>query len=274
MAQVQEVKLLSKTQIQNTLKNLCNCLEIPYPLKKLSEGKPVFSAETIQKYKLPKITKFAENYTLYEGTSKKNNENLDMFFIVIETNKFDKQNLMACIYYWHMIESKVKSIQPPTIKPTADDPEAFETVVPLSRPQVYICPAFVVTETMLKQHIPINLLPCLYRFAPLTEMYPLIGSANGIGGFTYDYDRTPYKPLYNKREYPIVFDSDPIVKILNAMPGELIQCKRIIFEASPYVETHIRVVQEIKNTINNIKPSGICYGTSNILASEPIDEEQ
>lgn len=213
----------------------------------------MFSAENIKKYDLPKITKFAEYYTLYEGVT---GDGLTMFFIVIETNKFDKQNLIAVSFYWHFIQDKVVKVQAPSIE--ADGTIKTSNV----RPQVYICPAFVVTDAMMRQHIPTDLLPCYYRFAPLTEMYPLIGSANGIGGLTFNYVRRPYEKLYDGREYPIVYDNDPIVKIMNAMPGELITCDRIIFEAHPYQEKHTRVVVATNSTVDTITASGLCYGTS------------
>ena len=104
-------------------------------------------------------------------------------------------------------------------------------------------------------------MPCLYRFVSLAEMYPMIGSKEGIFGLTYDYKIVPYEVAYNGRAYPIIFDYDVIVKILNAIPGDIICCKRVLNEGSPYGEYYIRKVTSTASDINIINPSGICYGS-------------
>lgn len=238
MSQAQETKCLSKKQIETTLKNWFDILGITkYEI--LSQGKPVFSKENEEKWKLQHITKFADNYTLYRGDG---NEVGPMFFIIIETNKFDKLNISACSWYYHIFENEIKN-----------DPK-------YKRPQVYICPAFVVTDTMLL-HVPINVLPCLYRFVSLCELYPMIGSSEGLYGLSYDYTLIKDSAMpYNGRSYSIIYDRDPIVKILNALPGDVIQYKRVLSEGSPYGEYYRREVVSTTNDINIISPSGICMG--------------
>lgn len=243
MSQAQEVRCLNKEQIDTTLKNLCGIMSLTN-LKKIFEGKPVFSKELEQKYKLAHITKFADNYTVYEAQHT-GSDKYFMYFIILEATKFDKLNVTACSWFYHLFENNI-------------DMHGHN-----GRPQVYISPAYVVTETMFL-HIPMNILPCLYRFASLTEMYPMIGSKNGLYGLSYDYKIIPYEDLYNGRSYSLIFDSDVIVKILNAVVGDLICCKRILCEGSPYGEYYLRQVAATASDANIIDPSGICDGTKGI----------
>lgn len=244
MTQAQEIKCLNKEQIDITMNNLCRVLNLKN-LKTLFTGKPIFSKENEEKYGLIHITKFADNYILYEAefndklTSPEKNY---MYFIILEADKFDKLNITACSWFYHMFEDRINK-------------QGIN-----NRPQVYICPAYVITDTMFL-HIPTNIMPCLYRFVSLAEMYPMIGSKEGIFGLTYDYKIVPYEVAYNGRAYPIIFDYDVIVKILNAIPGDIICCKRVLNEGSPYGEYYIRKVTSTASDINIINPSGICYGS-------------
>lgn len=255
MSQLQETRCLTKEQIQTTLLNWFSILGVKSH-EKLFEGKPNFSKENIDKYNLPHITKFANNYVLYKCTAgelpkyidKSEAEDLQeeiitqpktLYIITIETNKFDKLNISACIWFYHMFEKELDR--------------------KLERPQVFICPTFVITDAMTL-HIPINVLPCLYRFVSLCEMYPMIGSKNGLFGLTFDYKLIKYKPPCNGRKYSIVYDYDVMTKVLNALPGDIIECKRVLFEGTPYGEYYRREVINTANDINIISPSGICYG--------------
>jgi hypothetical protein len=240
MSQSQEIKCLNKSQIETTMKNLCNILNLTTP-KSAYSGKPVFSKQYEEKYNLPHITKFADNYTLYEAEGKNDDGKYNMYFIVLEATKFDKLNISACCWFYHLFEDKINKRG---IK---------------GRPQVYICPAYVITDTMFL-HVPTNIIPCLYRFVSLAEMYPMIGSKGGMYGMTYDYKIIPYEPVYNGRIYPVIFDYDVMVKILNAVNGDLICCKRILNEGSPYGEYYIRRVTSTATDVNIIDPSGICDG--------------
>lgn len=234
MSQAQEVICLTTEQIDTVINNMFTILKLSNK-KEIFRGKPVFSRENEEKYKLPHITKFANNYVVYEG---KLESDAYMYIITIEADKFDKLNISACSWFYHLFEQNI-------------DKSSL-------RPQVYICPAFVVTDTMLL-HLPLNVIPCAYRFMSLAEAYPLIGSKNHLYGLTFDYKIVPYEESYNKRKYPIIFNSDIIVKILNALDGELIMCRRIMYDTSPYGEYTIRQVQSTMTDINVIDLSGICY---------------
>lgn len=239
MSQIQEVICLTHDQITTVLNNLFSILELT-DMKTIFTGKPVFSRENEEKYKLQHITKFADNYTVYEGirTSQASDAGTHMYFIVIEATKFDKLNISACSWFYHLFENNINTKS--------------------KRPQVYICPAFVVTDSMML-HLPVNIIPCLYRFLSLTEAYPMIGSKNNMFGMTYDYKVIPNTPCYNNRSYPVIYDSDVIVKILNAMTGDLIVCKRVMYDGSPYGEYCIREVHPTKSDIHAIGMNGISY---------------
>lgn len=236
MSQLQEVICLTREQISTVLNNLFSILQLT-DMKTIFTGKPVFSRENEEKYHLQHITKFADNYAVYEGV-KTDDSKRKMYFIVIEATKFDKLNISACSWFYHLFEKNVD--------------------LKAKRPQVYMCPAFVVTESMML-HLPINVIPCPYRFLSLTEAYPMIGSRNSTFGMTYDYKIIPNEPYYNKRAYPVIYDSDVMVKVLNALAGDLIVCKRVMYDGSPYGEYTIREVYPTKSDINTIGMNGLCY---------------
>lgn len=257
MSQLQETRQLTSSQIETIMQNWFKVLNVKSH-KVLASGKPVFSKENEQKWNLPHITKFANNYTLYrcecneslstcDDVSKKNDsarptKSDPLFFIVLETDKFDKLNISACIWYYHLFEDELDNKR--------------------KRPQVFICPAFVVTDAML-QHVPINVLPCLYRFVSLCDLYPMLGSKNGLFGMSYDYKiigSSKDIESCNGRVYPVVFDYDPMARALNALPGDIIEYKRILFEAHPYAEINRREVTSTMSGVNVIAPSGICFG--------------
>ncbi len=252
MSQLQETRCLTPEQIKTTLTNWFKILHVN-SYEVLSEGKPVFSKENEEKWKLPHITKFADRYTLYRCVTEVPKPHDDykevqqpkvLFIITLETNKFDKLNISACIWYYHLFEKELDHT--------------------LERPQVFICPTFVVTDTMTL-HVPTNVFPCLYRFISLCEMYPMIGSRTGMFGMTWDYKNVVNKDGNkivpdNGREYSTIYSFDLIVKVLNALPHDIIQCKSVRNEGTAYGQYDRREVIDTTNDINIISPSGICDG--------------
>lgn len=224
MAQSIETHCLTKKQIETVLTNFCNIHHLVNRTL-IYHGKPVFSKANEEKYNLVHITKFANDYMLYEATFESPSPfaGHKMYMIIVESTKFDKLHINACSWFYHLFEHNI-------------NPNGID-----GHPQVYLMPAFVITETMMKR-VSSNVLPCLYRFVSLTDMYPMIGSSNGLYGMTFDYEIIPDEELYNGRVYPVIFDSDVIVKILNAKVGDLIRCRRVMFEGSPYGEYYIRRV--------------------------------
>ena len=244
MAQSEETRCLTKEQIKTTMTNYAKVNNLK-DVKILEQGKPTFSKETEAKYNMPHITMFADNYTLYQSTATDpiTQKPYNLFIIVIEATKFNKLFISASIYYYRKhIEGHINV-------------NGFN-----GRPQVILAPAFRVTDQMTT-HIPINILPCLYRFVSIVDFYPMIGSRNGLFGLSRDYEVIPYEPLYNGRDYPIIYDYDPIAKLLNALPNDIIKAKICRAEGfSVYDEWYFRKVVSTNNDVDVIAPSGICEG--------------
>ena len=254
MAQAEETRCLSKEQIKTTMDNYVKVNKLKN-VKIIDQGKPVFSRENEAKYNMPHITMFADNYTVYStvATDPRTNKEYNLFIIVIEATKFNKLFVSATIYYYRKhIEANI-------------DPNGFN-----GRPQVILAPAFRVTDQMTS-HIPINILPCLYRFVSIVEFYPMIGSKNGLFGLSREYEILPYTPMYNGRDYPVIFDYDPMAKLLNALPGDIVKAKICRSEGfSVYDEWYFRKVESTNNDVGVIAPSGICEGnkSTNVTSTD------
>lgn len=236
MAQIRETRCLTEKQINTVLDHWWTVLGLTSH-KKLYDGKPVFSAENEKKWNLPHLTKFADHYMLWEC---KGDSDITFYFIILEATRFDKVNIQACIWFSHYFEDTVYQTQ---------------TV----RPEVFICPAYVITDAMLI-HVPVNILPCMYRFVPLPVIYPMLGGRNSIFSMTYDYILIDPSDVDNPKKYSLILDSDVAVKILNAIPGDIIQCKRVLFEVSPYGEFYRRIVTSTVTDVSEMAKSGICQG--------------
>lgn len=245
MSQAREVICLTKDQITTTLTNLCSILELNN-LKSIFNGKPSYNKEIEQKYNLKHITKFASNYSVYEARGKDDNKkDYTMYFITLEANNVDKQNILACEWFYHLFSDNI----------------SVDGVLLHGRraPQVYICPAYVISETLLSQ-FPTDVLPCLYRFATLTDMYPQIGSKNDIYGMVYNYKINNTRSRYMDKDFPSIDDGDVMIKILNAVPGDLIDAERLMNEVSVYRESTTRMVINNEMEINVMPASGLCDG--------------
>lgn len=252
MSQLLKVHCLTEEQVTVTLNNLCKIRGLDEP-KLISKSKPKYSQEMCKKYNIPFITKFAEKYHSYLATRNgKDNPETNEGFIVIFADKVDVYFLTACaaLYIEHFYD-KVKK-----------DAHA---------PHFTILPAFTVSES-LKSHYKRDILPdCNYRIFSLAELYPMIGSTTHQYKLTYNYEKHPYEPAFNGQEYVKIYDNDPIVKMLNAMPGDIITCNALAFDDSISSQTFIRQVEPSIPNIHRIHPSGVCvrYGQN-----VPIDEQK
>jgi len=226
---------LNKDQIQTTLTNLFAALDLENLTKLNDETHPSFSDDNIKKHKLPHINKFAKNYLLYRLEKKVDKS--PMFFFVIEADKFDILHFRACVGWWYMIKHEIGNSH---------------------HPQIYVCSNFMFTPLM-KAHIPINIFPCLYRVISLCEVYPRIGSKTNLFGLSFDMKIVD--EIIHDRELPLILDSDVDVKILNALPGDVIRCRRIFLEEFPYGEYYFRKVKSTSTNIAAMLPSGLCFGT-------------
>ena len=70
--------------------------------EKIFEGKPNFSKEIVDKYKYKLYTKFADNYVIYKCISLEDNH-VEIFF-TIETDHYDKQNILALVGFEHIVK--------------------------------------------------------------------------------------------------------------------------------------------------------------------------
>ncbi|MDR2415085.1 MAG: hypothetical protein LBD75_00245 [Candidatus Peribacteria bacterium] len=231
--------MLDKKQIEVILKNWFEVLDLTDRKLLKSEAKPSFTSDIIKKYNIPHITKFAEWYTLHELTHKKTKEKY--YFFIVEDSKFEKLHLHAIMAYWNLISGNI---------------------VKSRKPHVFVCVNYLVDVT----HIPINLLPCLYRFVSLCELQPRLGSENAIKGFIYnvkavdpkDFKLCPH--MYTGK----ILSSDVDVKMCNGIPGDVIIGKRILFEGSPYSEIFYRTVESVKASVIGMDLSGISPGVQEI----------
>jgi hypothetical protein len=235
--QAQSVVCLSKEQIKLTLNNWMDVLNLSNPKIIKSEHNPEFSQETMQKYGLPHITKFADWYQLIraEDANKK-----PYFFFVIEATRFDKLFLSAIIGYWHLIKEEVEA-----------------SVDPEGRPHIFVCPAYVVTESMMI-HTPISLIPHMYRFVSLCEIYPRLGSEKPFG-FVSELQLLPKSTKARTGyEFAEIYDNDVDVIIVNGLPGEVLKCRRVLFEGVPYSEFYYRRIISTVSNIKGMNQNGIC----------------
>ena len=242
MSQAIEIQCLSEDQALRTVENLCKVRGLDKP-KIISKEKPSFSKDIVQKYNLNVITKFADKYiTLLATKNGKNDKSTNEVFVLVFANQMDKFyfNAVSSLYY--------------TVFKDLVDPKA-------KRPHITILAAFVVTEAMAT-HYNYDIIPCNYRIFSLCDIYPMIGSKNKLWKLSYDYELHEFEPAYNKKEYISIYDFDPISKILNAIDGDLILCKRLILDVNVYSDVQIRRVKSIINNIKSIPPSGICYNYS------------
>jgi hypothetical protein len=245
MSQAREVVCLDKQQIKATIEHLCESMNLETP-KEIFSGKPSYTKELEQKYNLKHITKFASNYYVYESHGKDDDgEDYAMYFITLEAQAVDKQNILACEWFYHLFDSNISP----------------DGVMIHGRrvPQVYICPAYVISDTLFAQ-CPTNIFPCLYRIATLTEMYPNIGSNTARFGMVYDYVINNSRDKHLLKDFSILNDGDVLVKILNAVPGDVIDAIRVMNEVSAYQEPTSRVVVSNETDIGYMRMSGLCDG--------------
>lgn len=263
MSQILSASLkLNETQTNIVINNLATIRHLT-KIEKIFEGKPNYSQEQIEELKkelnnteFVKITKFANKYTIYVLSEPKPanytkelqryNKNVKILnlnprkeiLIVVDADKFDKQYFLAILSLWTIIK--------PYVDQNKD--ECLVTIVSTN----------IITQAITKHFINTTILPCNYRLFSLCEIYPLIGSKNSLWcGSSRDFELLKYEPLYNKNDYQVIYDDDPVVKIMNAKNNDLIICKQTYFETSPYTEFSIRQVKAKLNDTESLDISGL-----------------
>ena len=235
--QAQTVIKLTKEQIDTTLNNMWKLRHVKM-VKKIYEGKPVFSKDIMAKYNYKHYTKFAENYVIY--LCKSTDDNHNEIYITVETDHYDKQNLLAVSGFEHMIS------------------EYLEESKSYNRPTINLCVCFVLTQAM-RSHVPTNIFPCnpFMRVFSLCNLYPMIGSKTKLCGLTFDYHLKPYEKTYNNKDYIEISSSDPMVIALNGVMGELLICSRILFDVTAYKDIQIRKIIDRLDDLSICPESGI-----------------
>ena len=209
------------------------------------------------------------------------NERVEFVF-VIDADKFDKQHYLSLIALYPLIVNEVETVDSKVNKDVDNDKDvnkAVDKIVDNDKDvnkavdkivdnkvdndkdvniNVSITCSNLITSAISK-HFNSAFLPCPYRVFSLCDVYPLIGSKTGMFGFTSDYELIEYEELYNKLDYMIVYDDDPIVKILNAKENDLIVCKNILFETTAYFEYTVRIVKRVLNDSDSLDTSGLVY---------------
>ena len=241
MSQLLETTCLTKEQIQTVLNNLWTIRNIKMD-EVIYEGKPSFSKDVIDKYHYKVYTKFADNYVIYKCKSLEDNH--DEIYITVETDHYDKQNILAISGFEHML---VNYLEPSCV---------------YDRPTINICLCFVITNTM-KQHIPPEIFAanCHSRIYSLCSLYPLIGSKTTLyAGLTYDYKLLKHDgttTAYNNKEFSIVYANDPIAIILNAVENDIVCYKRIVHDTNVYSEWQLRIVKNKLSSLSSVSKSGV-----------------
>lgn len=263
--QARQTIALTHDQLERTLKNWFEVLQLEKIEKLFDENHPKFTNEDIQKYNLHKISDFGDHYWMYKGIHKESHK--PYFFILVEARNFELLYFRACSWYYHVFEHEIDKV------------EGFDFNAEC---QVFLCSTFTIAEAK-RTHIATNIFPCLYRFIPLTDLYILLGSKNPDSkfGLAYDYELTRINPkdaipfrtvngeLADKRQvditsglyYANILCSDVIARMLNANPGDIISHRRLIWESGTvYSEPYKRIVQRVANNLNAIQPDGKCFG--------------
>lgn len=236
MAQAIQVSCLNEEQAKTTLNNIC-AIRGENPPRLISNAKPKYSQEMCKKFGIIYITKFAQKYETYLSENGKNGEE-NHGYIIIYNDKVDTYNISAsaALYIEHL-RGKI-------------DEKAYP-------PKMDILCAFNVNEN-LRTHYKNDILPaCNYRVWSLCEVYMMLGSKTDVFKLTYDYKKLKFEENYAHLEYLKIRDSDPMVKALNAVPGDLITCKYLAYDDGVFASTTIKQVEKYIINIHTIDASGI-----------------
>ena len=223
------LKCLTHEQVETNIKNMCKIMCLKNP-KKLFSGKIKPKFEEIEQYNLANLKERAECYELWECEN-------EFYFIVVYSNKFDSNYFKACDWFNHLFK---------------------DFVMKVDRPKVYLCYAFVLSKRQYLS-IPQGLLKCPYRLVGIPDIHPLTGSPNGLDSYVLSYELLDTKDkAFNGKDFPDIKASDPGVKIVNALPGELIKVKCLYSDrGNVYTTYKIRRVRSTRNEIGNFDKSGI-----------------
>jgi hypothetical protein len=148
----------------------------------------------------------------------------------------------------------------PETEPDTEDSTIFHFTDTIKRPKTVISTSYSITvQTQIKL---LNELQSVFittdeetgtrtvsvppaTLLPLPVIHPMCGGSI-CNGFTYDYRiiKQEYSPVesYNKKSFAQVYDDDVMVRCLLGLPGDLLVCKRVLFDESPYDEYVIKQI--------------------------------
>ncbi len=280
MTQIESSKVILRNleQAETIINNLAKVRHFK-KVELLFAGKPSFSQENLQllktKYNIdaPKITKLASEYRIYKLSEVEENESCKMLrkfnsniqiknlqdreeiVIYIDQDHYDKYFFLALIGlypkfgdiinkqcgYKAMTEEEIKYVEKHY---NGAKHRYFDSITETRDCLVSIITrnqSTVASRTNLDTS---NLLPCSYRIMSGVELYPLLGSTERVmGSFTKDYELCKFEKPSNGRGWSKILDTDIVTKIMNGVPGDLINCKILLSESkSCYYEYAIREV--------------------------------
>lgn len=212
------------------------------------------------------------NITRYELYSSKSNvdRHVEYFILIYHEGKFDKNKFKICESFYEQHLSKDTKL---------DNRKAPNVTILLTFP--------VMSKTYTRTTTTDKILPCKYRILLINELIGILGSKE-IFGLSYDYCiLDDYKHSTNKR-FPIIYDTDPIIKILNGVEGQFLKYHRIINDKSVYSEICVRKIktkQHISKREKKVSNEKFCILDDNseenksefddeIDVIEEIDEEE
>lgn len=239
---------MTEEQVKTCIENLVQIMRLK-PLKLIHDGEVSPDPAEITKYNLREAGDYADKYQLFESPD-------EFYFLIIYAKKFSQSYILNCDWFDHIFKPFVYGV---------------------SHPKVYLCINIELSEKEYNS-IPMGILKCPYRFVVLPDLYPVIGSEGGLKASVISYERIDREELmkdntieivsnehgehpktFSHKFFPKIQAGDVGVKLVNALPGELIRVRIILNDNfSPYTEYQIREVESHRESISFMDPSGLC----------------
>ena len=201
-------------------------------------------------YKLSHVEKSKSCETLEKFNSKikiKNINDRTEFLIIIDNNRFDKQNFLALLSLYPIIHEMLSKQKGFELYTKLDE----DYIQKGNEVYVTVSTTFHIEPSLIR-HLKTRFLPCNYRIFSMHNAYPLIGCKYKTWcGMCQDFEVLEYEKLYNNQKYSVIYNDEILVDILNANVGDLIICKTIFNEGRPYFEYTLREVYSRNNEVVN-----------------------
>jgi hypothetical protein len=269
---------ISNEQIETVVKNFC-ALRHFSKYDKIFDGKPLRSNDAknvIKKYNLRnlELNMMADRYIIYKMDQLEDVNNAEILkynktltlknykprteiLIIIHEKTFNKQHFLALPKLFYLFEESIAEMA----KNNPD--ECYITIMP----------TYQISEK-ISSHLDNQTFPFNYRVISIIDAFPLLGSKQGIKkfGFTRYYDVCKYQPYENGKDYAMVYDDDIMIKLINAMVGDIVCCQVMINDSSPYYEWQFRRVHPMLHDTNTGDASGLFMVQKNVTYNFNEDE--